>query len=42
MKKKSLLMFIVPAFIFVAGIIAPTASWIWGMGEPELPSKFGQ
>jgi len=42
MKKKSLLRFIVPAFIFVAGIVATRLSGFLGVGEPKLPENFDQ
>jgi len=43
MKRKSLLSLIVPVFVAIAYIgIEATGSWAWGIGEPELPSKFNQ
>jgi len=40
MKRKSLLSLIVPVFVAVAYIGIEATSFIAGIGEPELPSKF--
>ena len=42
MKKKSLLGFIVPAFVAVAHFGIEAASIFAMIGEPKLPSKFDQ